>query len=359
MKPRGRILIVDDIPANVDILRRLLRKEYELATAASGEECLALIPSFKPQLVLLDIMMPGIDGCETCRRIKSSAVGDFVQVILISGKPPLRGDRNAVFFIQPMFESAAVKWLCPHVLHFAPFCSTASHPSMENDVFSWEIYSQSYSHFLFVKAVSLCDPLPMGQVTYDGEEVVFQGPLPQSVDKLVDIFSQTAASQGKMLLSIKVNGQEMMGRSPAIDFDPNARVEVLSGSVKELFLSAIDTTTKDLPDADAALDPILEGLLCESWTDAFNRLNAFMRGMAPLLELLSNLSQYAKNHDASWKSELNRHLGLIDNYFKKILSLSEKQQTADLASLLNFEFRPAYADILSFVKTTVKNSFKS
>ena len=86
MTAKGRILIVDDIPTNVDILRRILRKEYDLDTAASGEECLAKLPAFKPQLVLLDIMMPGIDGYETCRRIKSSEVGEFIQVILVSGK---------------------------------------------------------------------------------------------------------------------------------------------------------------------------------------------------------------------------------------------------------------------------------
>ena len=86
MTAKGRILIVDDIPTNVDILRRILRKDFDLETAASGEECLAKLPAFKPQLVLLDIMMPGIDGYETCRRIKSSAVGPFVQVILVSGK---------------------------------------------------------------------------------------------------------------------------------------------------------------------------------------------------------------------------------------------------------------------------------
>jgi putative two-component system response regulator len=86
MNERGRILIVDDNPINVDILHRLLRKDFDLATAVSGEECLAIVPTFKPQLVLLDIMMPGIDGYEACRRIKSSAIGDFVQVILVSGK---------------------------------------------------------------------------------------------------------------------------------------------------------------------------------------------------------------------------------------------------------------------------------
>ena len=86
MNQLGRILIVDDNAINVDILRRLLCKEFELATAASGEECLALVPTFKPQLVLLDIMMPGMDGYEACQRIKSSSIGEFVQVILVSGK---------------------------------------------------------------------------------------------------------------------------------------------------------------------------------------------------------------------------------------------------------------------------------
>ena len=86
MTAKARILIVDDIAVNIDILRRILRKDYHLEFAASGEECLAKLPDFKPQLVLLDIMMPGIDGYETCRRIKSSAVGSFVQVLLVSGK---------------------------------------------------------------------------------------------------------------------------------------------------------------------------------------------------------------------------------------------------------------------------------
>jgi len=86
MEQRGRVLIVDDNAMNVDVLRRLLRKDFELETAASGEECLAKVSAFKPQLVLLDIMMPGIDGYETCRRIKSSPIGGCVQVILVSGK---------------------------------------------------------------------------------------------------------------------------------------------------------------------------------------------------------------------------------------------------------------------------------
>jgi response regulator RpfG family c-di-GMP phosphodiesterase len=86
MQRRGRILIVDDNTTNAGILERLLRKDYDLQTAANGEECLSVLPVFKPQLVLLDIMMPGISGYDACRRIKSSTIGEFVQVILVSGK---------------------------------------------------------------------------------------------------------------------------------------------------------------------------------------------------------------------------------------------------------------------------------
>lgn len=86
MKRNGRILIVDDDSRSVDILCRLLRDDYVLATAATGNECLAHLTEFKPQLVLLDIMMPGISGHETCRRIKFSPLGDSVRIILVSAK---------------------------------------------------------------------------------------------------------------------------------------------------------------------------------------------------------------------------------------------------------------------------------
>jgi len=86
MEQQGRVLIVDDNAMNVDVLRRILRREYDLETAASGDECLDKLSAFRPQLVLLDIMMPGMDGYETCRRIKSGPLGDTVQVVLVSGK---------------------------------------------------------------------------------------------------------------------------------------------------------------------------------------------------------------------------------------------------------------------------------
>lgn len=77
-----KILIVDDDAAIRRLLRGLLRNDYRMAEAASGEQAMEILPAFCPDLVLLDILMPGIDGYETCRRIKASR--SDIQIVMIS-----------------------------------------------------------------------------------------------------------------------------------------------------------------------------------------------------------------------------------------------------------------------------------
>jgi sigma-B regulation protein RsbU (phosphoserine phosphatase) len=67
-----RILIVDDAEANVDVLVGALRDEYKLSVAIDGESALRSVEKSVPDLVLLDIMMPGIDGYEVCRRLRAA-----------------------------------------------------------------------------------------------------------------------------------------------------------------------------------------------------------------------------------------------------------------------------------------------
>ncbi len=86
MQTNYRVLIVDDIPHNVEILETSLEDKYILATAGSGEEALEIIPTFRPDLILLDIMMPGIDGYEVCRKIKANEHLSFIKIILVTGK---------------------------------------------------------------------------------------------------------------------------------------------------------------------------------------------------------------------------------------------------------------------------------
>ena len=85
---RGRrILIVDDDRLNIRILGGILKAEgYELADAGSGEAALARYEEFRPHLVLLDVMMPGIDGFETCRRLKKAHGEKSAPVIFITAK---------------------------------------------------------------------------------------------------------------------------------------------------------------------------------------------------------------------------------------------------------------------------------
>jgi CheY-like chemotaxis protein len=71
MRTPARILVVDDNPANVDILcARLTAHGYEMVTAADGEEALVAVRTQQPDLILLDVMMPKLDGIEVCRRTR-------------------------------------------------------------------------------------------------------------------------------------------------------------------------------------------------------------------------------------------------------------------------------------------------
>jgi adenylate cyclase len=82
-----RILIVDDTPANVEILEmRLAAHGYEILTAGDGEEALDVIEKQEPDLVLLDIMMPKINGIEVCRRVKANDALPFIPIILVTSK---------------------------------------------------------------------------------------------------------------------------------------------------------------------------------------------------------------------------------------------------------------------------------
>ena len=81
----ARVLIVDDIPTNVRLLEaRLSAEYYEVSTAASGPEALAQCDAGDIDIVLLDVMMPGMDGFEVCRRLKASRKTQHVPVLMIT-----------------------------------------------------------------------------------------------------------------------------------------------------------------------------------------------------------------------------------------------------------------------------------
>lgn len=79
-----RILIVDDVKANVDVLVQALRDEYKLSVALDGEGALRSAEKNTPDLVLLDIMMPGLDGYEVCRRLRAGEQTRDIPVMFLT-----------------------------------------------------------------------------------------------------------------------------------------------------------------------------------------------------------------------------------------------------------------------------------
>src|SRR5574340_1799220 len=82
---RHSILIVDDAPANLALLSEILHEDYRTRVATNGERALQIAWSDSPpDLVLLDVMMPGMDGYEVCRRLKAHRATAHVPVIFIT-----------------------------------------------------------------------------------------------------------------------------------------------------------------------------------------------------------------------------------------------------------------------------------
>ena len=89
MKQPGKILVVDDTPQNVKLLADLLTVQgYEVVTAASGPEALEKVEAERPDLVLLDVMMPGMDGYEVCRKIRGNPTTEVLPVAMVTSLDP-------------------------------------------------------------------------------------------------------------------------------------------------------------------------------------------------------------------------------------------------------------------------------
>ncbi len=89
MNTPAKIMVVDDTPRNVKLLADLLGvKGYEVVTAASGQEALAKIDDESPDLVLLDVVMPGMSGYEVCHAIREKPATKMLPVVMVTALDP-------------------------------------------------------------------------------------------------------------------------------------------------------------------------------------------------------------------------------------------------------------------------------
>ena len=123
LQPEGQtILMVDDTPANLGVLAHVLEESgLQVLVAQDGEEAIARARRAHPDLILLDVMMPGIDGFETCRRLKSLEETRDIPVI---------------FMTALLEQTAAMGGTAPQLLHDADFLAVLER-ALRAD---WEIY---------------------------------------------------------------------------------------------------------------------------------------------------------------------------------------------------------------------------
>lgn len=111
---KRKILIVDDVPTNITVLTEILMSDYKMVCATNGADALKLAVSSVPDLILLDIMMPEMDGYEVCRQLKSDDRTQNIPVIFLTAKreedDEVKGlELGAVDYISKPFSSVILK----------------------------------------------------------------------------------------------------------------------------------------------------------------------------------------------------------------------------------------------------------
>lgn len=117
----ARILVVDDEPALVKLLLFVLEKDsHEVRTAADGLEALKAIEEARPELILLDVMMPGMDGYSLSARLQDDPSLCSIPIIVLSAHPGMRdmfqAQGNVVRFVEKPFDSKNLRALVGEVL---------------------------------------------------------------------------------------------------------------------------------------------------------------------------------------------------------------------------------------------------
>jgi len=181
----ARVLVVDDILSNIKLLEAKLTAEYfEVITASSGEQALTRVAAELPDIVLLDVMMPGMDGFEVCRRIKANSKIAHIPIIMVTA---LDQPSDRVTGL----EAGADDFLTKPVDDFALFARVRSLvrlKMMTDELRMREETGQSMG--LADAAETMIDPDPSGRILIveDRPESVawFRGGLEQK-NKLVDV----------------------------------------------------------------------------------------------------------------------------------------------------------------------------
>ncbi|MFZ3384043.1 MAG: response regulator [Candidatus Methanoperedens sp.] len=90
---RPKVLVVDDEPTNIELLEGYLSKDYDILKAHDGNEAIIIVEANPPDIILLDIMMPGMNGYEVCKKLKDDRNTNHIPIVMVTALHE-KEDRN-------------------------------------------------------------------------------------------------------------------------------------------------------------------------------------------------------------------------------------------------------------------------
>lgn len=181
------ILIVDDTPANLSVLAECLSEAgYALLVAEDGEDALALIARNAPDLILLDVMMPGIDGFTTCRRLKERAETRDIPVIFMTALTDTAEKLKA-------FAAGAVDYITKPIQHEEALARVNTHLTIRRLRRELEQQLALKERFMRVASHDLRNPLCL--ILMSGELAKRKGAPPEMAEYLENIHSSAKQMQ--------------------------------------------------------------------------------------------------------------------------------------------------------------------
>jgi len=139
---KSTILVVDDTPENIDVLNGILKPEFQVKVALNGMKALKIVQAApQPDLILLDIMMPDIDGYEVCRRLKSDPVTKDIPVIFVSAMSEVMDETKG-------FELGAVDYITKPLSPAIVTARVRNHLSLKSARNELEVLSQKLGKYL-------------------------------------------------------------------------------------------------------------------------------------------------------------------------------------------------------------------
>ena len=202
----------------------------------------------------------------------------------------------------------------------------------------------------------------MRQVVVDGEEVVFEGEMPEAPSQIYELLMNALSEQGRVVVGFSVDGSDSF---PDDQFPGHyEKIEASSLTHDELTLRLVIESMNQLSETETQLDAYIKNILSISWSDVFNRMNELVSRVQPFAELIDNIGPYATAYDPPWAEKLKIVSVEQSESLNGMLDAFEQGNPAKLSDDLSIRFLPVFKrsrklfseEIIPYLKERVDKS---